>query len=245
MSAGPAARRPARLLGAVRLTLAVQSRSYFPHIYFGLALLTIAAFRLTALADFAALLVPAFLLGEPGSLGVYLVAAQRYLERNEGSVTALRVTPLRRGEAVAAPVLATGLLGTAAGASIHAGVIGVDWRVLALLPPLFLTVTLSGLLGFWLSIQFREFTRFILGSALPILVFSLPLFSYFGLAPRWAFVWVPSDFGLAAFAQLARGVADPGAWVVQVVALLAANLAGGWWVGRALETRLQAGLEYA
>ncbi len=196
MSVAP--RGAVRLLGAVRLTLVVQSRSYFPHVYLGLALLVLAAFRLTALADYATLLLPAFLLGEPGTLGVYLVAAQRYLERIEGSVTALRVTPLRRGESVAAPVIATGLVGTGAGALLQAGVLGVDLRVLALLPPLFLTVTLSGLLGFWLSILFRDFTRFILGSALPILVFSLPLFSYFGLAPRWAFVWVASDFGLTA-----------------------------------------------
>lgn len=240
-----ALRGAARLLGAVRLTLAVQARSRFPHIYFGLALLTLAAFRFTGLADHVALLLPAFLLGEPGSLGVYLVAAQRYLERSEGSATALRVTPLRRGESVAAPVVATGLIGTGAGALIQAGVLGVDLRLLALLPPLFLTVTLSGLLGFWLSIQFREFTRFILGSVAPLAIYSLPFVSYFGLAPRWAFAWVPTDAGLAAFANLVQPAPDPGAWLLQLAALLAFNLAGGWWVSGALEARLQAGVEYA
>lgn len=236
---------PARLLAAVRLTLAVQARSRFPHIYFGLALLTLTAFRFTALGDHVELLLPAFLLGEPGSLGVYLVAAQRYLERNEGSATALRVTPLRCAESVAAPVLATALVGTGAGALIQAGVLGVDLRLLALLPPLFLTVTLSGLLGFWLSIRFREFTRFLLGSMPPLAVYSLPLVAFFGLAPRWAFAWVPTDPGLAAFANLVQPAPEPGAWLLQVAALLAFNAAGGWWVCGALEARLHAGLESA
>lgn len=240
MSAGEAA----RLAHAVRLVLLVQARSRFPHVYLGVALAMTVAVRLLA-RQHAELVVPALLLGEPGTLGVFLVAGQRFLERNERSATALLVTPLPSGTSIAALVIGTALVGTAAGAVLQGGVLGVDARLALLLPPLFLTVTLSGLLGYVLSGYFSEFTRFILGAVPPLFVYSLPFASHFGLVPPLALVWLPTQWSIAAFANLARPEPDLAAWSAECAALAAANAAGFQWAQHVFRTRIRGRLEVA
>ncbi len=219
-----------RVLRAARLALAVQARSRFPQIYFGVALATVLVFRFTPAAAFAEVWIPAFLLGEPGTLGIYLVAAHRYLERNERSDLALVVTPLRPLEAALGLVLATALLGTGAGLLVYVGSLGLDGAVLALALPLFLTVTLSGLLGVALAGVFSEFTRFLIGSIVPVTVYSLPFAAHFGLLPRAATLWVPSDPALGVFGALARGELGAGDWALQTAALAVWNLVGVAWI---------------
>jgi hypothetical protein len=169
-----------RVRNALRLFLSVQWRCRFPHVYLALAIPTILVFRFAIPGEFAESLVPAFLFGEPGSLALTLVAAQAYLERNERSVTALAVTPLRSGEYVLGLVLATAVVATLAGTAVQTGVFGVDRRLVLLIPPLFLTATLAGFLGLGLSACFPEFTRFLIAGLMPaMLVLSLPYASYF------------------------------------------------------------------
>jgi hypothetical protein len=196
-----------RFLNALRLFLLVQNRARFPLIYFGLAAVTVVFFRFGLSGEMASRLLPAFLLGEPGFLGFYLVAAQSYLERNEGSVTALQVTPLRGWEYVAAMVCASALVATGAGIFILLATfswIDLRWTFLVLLcvPALFLTATLFGFVGFALSGYVSEFTRFIVAAAPVSLLIFLPMLSYFQLVPRWMFAWIPSDAALFSFAYL-------------------------------------------
>ncbi len=221
-----------RLWHALRLVLLVQRRSRFLHIYLGVALLTVLVIRVLIPEDLNRLVVPAVLLGEPGTLGIFLVAAYAYLERNEQDVLALVVTPLRRGEYVAALVIGTALVATAAGAIIFGGVLGLDARVLWLLPPLFLTATLFGLVGLALSNWFSEFTRALLGAIPVITLLSLPYASLFELTPRFAFVWVPSDASLFSFANLAGPAPDPLQYGAYCALLVAYNGAGFWLAAR-------------
>ena len=72
-----------RLWNALRLVLLVQRRSRFLHIYLGVAVLTVLVIRLLIPEHLNGRVVPAVLLGEPGTLGILLVAAYAYLERNE------------------------------------------------------------------------------------------------------------------------------------------------------------------
>ena len=127
-----------RVANAVRLFLLAQWRCRFPHVYAGMALLTVLAFRLAIPEPHLESLLPAFLFVEPGTLALTLVAAQAYLERGDRSVTALSVTPLRSGEYVFAMTLASALVATLAGIAIQAGALGVDLRLVLLLPPLLL-----------------------------------------------------------------------------------------------------------
>jgi fluoroquinolone transport system permease protein len=235
-----------RIPNAVRLFLLAQWRCRFPHVYLGMALLTVLAFRLAIPERQTESLLPAFLLLEPGTLALTLVAAQAYLERGDRSVTALAVTPLRSGEYVFALVLASALVAALAGLSIQAGVLGVDLRLPLLLPPLLLTATLAGFLGLGLSAHFSEFTRFLVAGLMPaMLVIQLPYLSYFELAPRLAFAWIPSDAALFGLANLAQPDPDPLHYALYAALLLGYNAIAFRWARRSFQERVRERLERA
>jgi hypothetical protein len=235
-------RRP---LVAMRLVLTVQWRAKFPQVYIGVAVLAVVVFRTLIPAELVPLAVPAFLFGEPGSLGILMVAAHRYMERGERSVVALAVTPLTSREYVSALIFGSAIVPMLATALIQAGVFGVDARVALVMPPLYLIAVVSGAIGLMLSTVFAEFTRFILGAIPPITIYSLPLLSFFGLTPLWAFKWIPSDSALVIFGMLARDGFDAWAYVVSLgVLTLFAVLA--WWAATATyAVRVRREIEFA
>jgi hypothetical protein len=232
-----------RVASAVRLLLTVQARSGFIQVYIGVAVATVIAVRLLIPVKWATILVPAVLLGEYGTMGVFLVAAQRFLERNEKSTTALAVTPLGNREQVVAMILAPGLVATVAGTIVFAGILGVDERLLFLLAPLFLTAFLAGCVGLILSCHYDEFTRFIMGAIPVVTVFSLPFLSYFDLTPRWSFAWLPWDAALFSFSNLA-GV-EPRWWLylLLIAELVFFSVVGFMWAERDFRTRVRERLE--
>ena len=235
-----------RVANAVRLFLLAQWRNRFPHVYLGMVLLTVLGFRLAIPEQYVEWLVPAFLFGEPGTLALTLVAAQAYLERGDRSVTALAVTPLRSGEYVFAMVLASALVATLAGMAIQGFVLGVDLRLVLLFPPLLLTATLAGFVGLGLSARFSEFTRFLVAGLMPAMVLiQLPYLSYFELAPRLAFVWIPSDAALFGLANLARPEPDPLHYLLYAALLLGYNVVAFRWARRSFQERVRERLERA
>ena len=235
-----------RVPNAVQLFLLAQWRNRFPHVYLGMALLTVLAFRLAIPERYAESLLPAFLLGEPGTLALTLVAAQAYLERGDRSVTALAVTPLRSGEYVFAMVFASAVVATLAGTLIQGGVLGVDLRLILLLPSLLLTAMLAGFVGLGLSARFSEFTGVLVGGLMPAMVLiQLPYLSYFELAPRLAFAWIPSDAALFGLANLARPDPDPLRYGLYMGLLLGYNAVAFRWARCSFQERVRERLERA
>ncbi len=222
-----------RVVPALRLAFRVQVAARFPHVYLGVALALALLLRLLG-GEWSERLLPVLVLSEPGTLGVYLVAAQRFYARNEGTDVALQVTPLPPRVEVVAPILVTAFLGSVAGLLIQAVVLGVDFRLLLLAPPLFFTVVLSGVIGQHLSAVFSEFTRFILGSIPAMLAFLLPTATLLGWLAPSALVWLPTQWAFAAFRTIVDGPPDGSLWALCTAALLAAAGAGLFLVtGRA------------
>ena len=233
-----------RLIRAMHLILTLQARAFFPHMYMGLALLTVAAFHFVIPLELAAWLVPLFLFGEQGVVAVTLVGAHVFLDRNEGSATALAVTPLGTGEYVASLVLASSIFPTISGCVIWLGVIGFDERVALLAAPLFLLSLLSALIGVGLATRFSEFTSFLLGGAVPAtFVLGLPAFTYLEVLPRWSFVWLPSDWALHVFALLTKPDLALGAWCGYTCVLILACAAAGRVVSDQYQSRIRYSLE--
>lgn len=191
-----------RLANALRLDLLIQTRYRFLPVYMVLAVAYAAAVRLTPLSDHAALLLPLFLFSEPGLLGFYLAAGHHYFERNENSLTALAVTPFRGEEYLLARAASNGLIATLAGVVLFGLVFLAPVKMLLLIPPLFLTATLFTLLGLSFSAYFDDFMAFVFASALVQIPLVLPYLAYFGLAPVWAFAWVPSHPAIFSFSNL-------------------------------------------
>ncbi len=235
-----------RIANAVSLQLRVQWRSFFPHVYLGMAVLAIAVFHFAVPAEYTEWFLPAFLFAEPGVLGFTLVTAQLFLERGEGSVTALAVTPLRSGEYVFSLVLTSALLATLAGLVVAAGVEGVDWRLAHLIAPLFTTTLLIGFLGIAIAARFREYTRFLVGGLMPVMMLLLaPLWAYFELLPRAGFVWIPSDAAIFAIAHASRADLDPGRAVLYCALLVVYTVGAFLWARFAFDRRVLARLESA
>jgi hypothetical protein len=234
----------AGLLNAVRLALRVQAAARFPHVYLGvaLALAGLVRFAFTDLTQWA---VPVLLLGEPGTLGIFLVAAHRMYDRNQRADAALLVTPVGEAAFVAAPVLATTAWGTAAGVLIQAVALGIDARLALLVVPLALCVSLSGLLGWLLAGIFSEFTRFLLGCFPVVLLYSLPVLTVFGLLPPEAFLVLPSQWAVTAFVELTGPSPDPALLCACCAGLAAANALGMTLAVRVMRSRVRPAVEVA
>lgn len=221
-----------RVASAVWLFLMVQYRSGFVHVYVATTAFTVLIVRGLFPEAWREVLVPILLLTEYGVIGVYMVAAQSYLARNERSNEALSVTPLRHSERVIAMVLAATLVATVAGALFFIGLIGADVRLLYLIAPLAASTVLAGCVGVIVSSRYLEFTRFIIGSIPVVTLFSLPLLSYFELVPRYTFAWLPWDAALYSFANIASADFRWGVYVVLAFQLFVFAALGLRWAVR-------------
>lgn len=230
---------PSRLKNAVRLMLLVQHRSGFLQIYFGVTIATILIVRLFLPETWWSMVVPALLLGEYGTMGVFMVAAMRFFERSEGSTAALVVTPLRAWEHVLAMILAPSVVAVVAGLAVFAGIFGVDGRLFFLFMPLFLTTVLAGSIGLIVSSHYTEFTRFLLGAIPVVTVFSLPFLSYFDVTPRYTFVWLPWDAALYSFANVVGDELRPWLYVLLSLQLAVFAAIALVWAERVFRRRVR------
>ena len=235
-----------RLANALRLVFVVQWRTRFPAVYLALAAITAIALLATPLFELRAWLMPVIQFQEYGTVTLVMVAAHRYFERNERSVTSLVVTPLRGGEYTAALVLGSALVPTVVGSALQLAVLGPGLGIVALVPCLFLTASFCGFVSFALSTRHAEFTHFLMGSLIPATVLLLiPALAYFGFVSWAPFVWTPSGAAILAFE--ATTAASPSwptlAWTSGV--LLAWNGAAFAWARSAFHRNIRGRLEYA
>jgi fluoroquinolone transport system permease protein len=234
-----------RLVAATHLVLLVQARGYFPHAFGLYVVMVVGALLLLFSAEVARLVLPAFLVTEPGMLGVMAVAAHRYLELGSGSVSALHVSPLRPGEYLVALVLGSAVLATLGGAVTFVAVLGLDARLAWLIPVIFLFAVLSGLLGFALSLRYRDFPRFILGMIPAVLLWQAPLLAVYDVVPTGLVAWIPSAPGILALASVCGGGGAPAAMMGWVVAGVGLTAVGVVVVQRIYQRHLHSGWELA
>lgn len=234
---------PYRIANALQLDLLTQLRYYFLPIYMVLALAYAGTIRLTPLSEFIDLLLPLFLFSEPGLLGFYLAAGQLYFERNEKSLTAISVTPLRSEEYLLARAASNGLIATLAGVVLFGLVTLEPVKALLLVPPLFLTATLFSLFGLTFSAYFEDFIAFVFASSLAQIPLALPYLAYFDLMPVWVFAWVPSHPSLFSFANIVSEQTDIFLYFLYLAELIAFNALVFRWSRRVFRTRVRDRLE--
>jgi hypothetical protein len=155
-----------------------------------------------AVAD---LVLPAFVAIELGTVGLSMVAAHRYLELGEQSVSALLVSPLRPSEYLLALLLGSAVLATLAGAAAFAAVAGLDARLPWLVAVLFPFAVLSGAVGFLGSLRHPDFLRFVLGVIPLVALWQAPLLAVYGLVPEAWVLWIPSAPAVLAIGSLCAG----------------------------------------
>lgn len=213
--------RPRRLAAATALFLLVQARSGFVHVYALVSIATVLFVRALLPETWRPIVVPAVLLGEYGTMGVFMVGGLHYLGRIEGSAAALVVSPLTHREQVVAMILAPALVATPAGLLVHVGLLGLDESSLLLVPPLLLTTWIAGACGLALASRYADFTQFLVAAIPVVTVFSLPYLSLFDVVPRFTFVWLPWDAALFSFADLALRGTEAMPYALRLFELLA------------------------
>ncbi|MDQ7793889.1 MAG: ABC transporter permease [bacterium] len=171
-----------RLGRAIRQDTAFQFRHGFYHVY---ALVSIGyAVVLRALPpDLRALLAPPVIFSDPGIIGFFLVAAMILLERGQGVLDVIFVTPLRLHEYLLAKVVSIALLATASSVAIVLLTFGLAFRPLPLLAGAALTAAFFTLFGLALSCRARSLTDFLILGPWPAGVFLLPVLEHLDVVP--------------------------------------------------------------
>jgi fluoroquinolone transport system permease protein len=164
----------------------------------------------------------------------YFMAGLVLLEKGEGTLAAQAVSPLRRGEYLAAKVLSLAGLALAENLVIVTAAVGLgEWAyagagegarlpIVFLIAGMLLLAGLYALYGFIVVVRYASVNEFLMPSVLYTAALSLPLLDTYGLAPSLLWYLHPVQAPIL----LLRGAFEPlAAW--QVVYAL---VYGGLWL---------------
>lgn len=154
------------------------------------------------------LLLPVTVFMDLSVIGVYFMAALLFLERQEGSLQALVITPLRPGQYLAVKALSLTLLAVLATAGVAVTGYGLHAHWLPLLVGAGLNSWLMTLFGFWLAARYTSISEFVAPSILWFAPTQLPLLAHFGIWTGWPLYLIPTQGTMllmeAGFGSIAR-----------------------------------------
>ena len=153
----------------------------------------------------------------------YFVAAQVLLEKGEGTLAGLSVTPLRREEYLASKVFSLAAITLAEDLVVVLWAFGWPHNWFLLVLGMLGMSAVYTLLGFWLTSRYESLNQFLMPSVLMILFLLLPFASLLGLPWPW-FAWHP----LMPTLQLVQAGAGP-LPIGQIVYGLLGTLAWVWF----------------
>ena len=182
-----------RLLTALRWEAVLQARSQFYTLTAVVAVIWIVLVRLlpAALRATPEAIAPAFIAVNLQITAFYFATALVLLEKGQGALRALVVSPLRPGEYLAAKVLSLMALGIAENGLVVAVVFGLDlnwgWLLLG-------TAALGAiyvLLGLGVIARYDAINAFLMPSVLIIFTLTTALLAFYELVPLWSMAWHP------------------------------------------------------
>jgi fluoroquinolone transport system permease protein len=124
--------------------------------------------------------LPVFVLGNMTIGTFYFMAGLVLLEKGEGVLEGLVVTPLRQWEYLAAKLASLTLLTIGENVAIVTAVFGFDYNVILLVLGIGLTACFNILFGFIAVARYDSINRFIMPSILMTTALALPLVDYLG-----------------------------------------------------------------
>jgi fluoroquinolone transport system permease protein len=210
-----------RLAATLGVDLRVQLRNGF---YAATAVVVTASILLLRWlpADIAALLLPVVILENVLINTFYFVSGLILLERDEGTLDAQSVTPLRDGEYLASKVVTLAALSLVESILITVAVAGLDGRLVVMAIGIALAAALFCLAGVALAVRYESINEFIMPSVLYTFLLSLPVLGYFGVGARAWYLAHPVQGSLdllrmqAPYAPggLAYAIGYPMLWIV-------------------------------
>jgi len=172
----------------------------------------------------------------------YFLGALVLLERGEGSLEALVVSPLRFSEYLGSKTATLTAVALVENLIIGVAFLGWGLRPLPLLAGTMAGAAIFCLSGFVAVARHASINSYILPSMLWLLLLFLPLLPHFGIGPWWALAWHPVQPSLTLLAGVARPLAGwEIAYGVGATALWCVAL--GMLSGRAFRRHVMAGLQ--
>lgn len=132
-------------------------------------------------------LLPVFIFSEAVMVGILLVAALLYSEKDEGTLRAYRVSPGGELEYLLAKSLAMGVLGVVFTVIVTALTVGLRVAWGPILGLVFLAAAVMTIIALVVANLFKTISQFILTGLVITIVFGLPVAGYFApsLGPWW------------------------------------------------------------
>ena len=194
-----------RLYSTLRNDLIIQVRNNLYAIGIGTALLTAVVLALLAAPHHLPGVIPALLLVVSGGSTLLYVAAMILFEKDEGTVNAVTVSPLRTSEYLCSKVITLTLLATVESTVIVSGtMLLMRWwsatpqdLIIPNLPLLLMGMLSIGviytLIGIILVVQYDKITDYLIPMAAVALVLQLPMFYFLGWVVEPWFLAIPTS----------------------------------------------------
>ena len=223
-----------RLSSTVRLDSQLQAHYKVYWIVVSTALAVGLALRAVVNPDQLNFFMPVMVMYGVSLTTVFLVGVLILLERGEGTLDALMVSPLRPSEYLASKLItlaALALVESAAMAIVAYGLgFSFGWLVLAVV----MRASMGVAVGVAVSVRYRSITHFLMPGIFASLAFDLPNFWYFELWPTSLFYLWPSMPPLL----LAKSAFLPVEPLQQIYAFAYGAVVVGaalWWASRSID----------
>jgi fluoroquinolone transport system permease protein len=222
MSGGIGGISPRRLAATLRWNVVLQFRHGFYYVSAAFILVRVALLRQLPGDAHMSLLVPGLMVNNLIITTFYFVGALVLLEKGEGTLAGLVVTPLRDTEYFLGKVFSLTLLGVGESLTIVLLTDGTRFNLLLLVGGMALLCGFYTLAGFVAVARFDSLNEYLLPSVLIVMALWLPLLDHFGLVHSPLFYLHPVQPALvlmrAAFApaqpwEIVYGVAGSLFWL--------------------------------
>ncbi len=179
-----------RLSAAIQGDVRLQFRNGF---YYASAFVMVVSIiilsQLPLSQEILALLLPPILMQNVAINTFYFMAGLVLLEKGEGILEGLVVSPLRRGEYLISKAVTLALLSVVESLGITIVLYGLGFNIFFLAVSIILLGLFLTLLGFVAVSRYESINTFLLPSVVMLMVISVPLLDYFKL-------WPPNQIGL-------------------------------------------------
>jgi fluoroquinolone transport system permease protein len=225
----------ARVWAATGNDVRLQWRQGFYAAYLLVTALYVALLRFTPAGRYPRV-VPLLVFSDPAVFGFFFAGALVILERDDGMMQTLFVTPLGVGEYIAAKVVSLTTIAVLTSLAIAAGAAGLGFDVALLTVGVALTAAFIIQIGLALAARFGTINRFMLGGSVVTMILAAPLLVFTGIAD-W--LWVRALPTHASLLLIGGAFAEPpptaAAVTWSVVWLAACNLVAYLWARRWIE----------
>ncbi len=211
-----------RITNAIKADIRFQFKQGFYLVYLLLTLMYMVILGKLP-EEWKSTIVPLVLFSDPSMVGFFFIGALVMLEKVQGVIQYVVITPLRSLEYLLAKVISLTILALAATIIITLTTYGyyLNWFLLIL--GVVLTSSFFVLYGFVVAVRCNTLNQYFVRMIPYLLLIVLPCFSLIGFPYDWVFNIFPSVAGLKLVFGAFNGI-DPVSTVGFLVYLIAANL---------------------